>query len=43
MIFKPVSELSKLFIKVPKTNQKENYNLLRDSDLRALLSQSQYD
>ena len=43
VIFKPVSELSKLFIKSPKQKQQKGYITLNDREIQILLSQSQYE
>jgi len=43
VIFKPVSELSKLFIKSPKQKQQKGYITLNDREIQTLLSSSQYE
>jgi len=42
-VFKPMSELSKLFIKTPKQKQQKSYISLNDREIQALLSQYQYE
>lgn len=42
-VFKPMSEISKLFIKTPKQKNQKSYISLNDREIQALLSQYQYE